>query len=169
MLAQHSIIPLFHESNVSTSEDPRGFVGGVGEPHAERLQQLQSSMEAGRQPSAAENRSRRTLGRLWQSQVNENHGKLRCLISSEPDGLYRARFHAKYAVPGFGYTVKLREPRVTTAGSASKKPTSVSWRVGFIVTRVMSIGRIFLRNALANMIAVKISNETARERGLEGR
>ena len=45
----------------------------------------------------------------WQSEVNGHHGKLRCLISSEPDGLYRARFHAKYArIFSFGYTVKLR-------------------------------------------------------------
>ena len=45
----------------------------------------------------------------WLSDVNGHNGRLRCLISAQPDGMFQARFHAKYwKIFSFGYTVMLR-------------------------------------------------------------
>jgi len=44
----------------------------------------------------------------WLSAVNGHHGKLRCLLSQEPDGHYAARFRATYLhILSFSYTVAL--------------------------------------------------------------
>jgi hypothetical protein len=48
-------------------------------------------------------------GGTWQSEANGHNGSLRCVVTQDKDGGYRARFHAIYAkVIGFGYTVPLR-------------------------------------------------------------
>jgi hypothetical protein len=45
---------------------------------------------------------------IWASEATGHTDKLRCIIEPEPDGKYRARFHAKYKkVLSFGYTVLL--------------------------------------------------------------
>ncbi|HZV33544.1 MAG TPA: hypothetical protein VFB72_03135 [Verrucomicrobiae bacterium] len=50
---------------------------------------------------------------VWLSDVNHHTGELRCVVTRSEDGMYRARFHAKYnKVLSFGYTVKLKvEPQ----------------------------------------------------------
>lgn len=45
----------------------------------------------------------------WLSGVNGHNGSLRCVVTSQKDGAYKARFHAIYRkVIGFGYTVPLK-------------------------------------------------------------
>jgi hypothetical protein len=45
----------------------------------------------------------------WRSDVNGHTDRLRCLITKLDQGLYQARFHAKYRkIFSFGYTVPLR-------------------------------------------------------------
>ena len=44
----------------------------------------------------------------WQSDANGHQGILRCLITRQTNGLYAARFHAKYRkLLTYGYTVPL--------------------------------------------------------------
>jgi hypothetical protein len=48
----------------------------------------------------------------WMSEVNGHHGKLRCIVTKQPD-VYQARFRAKYQkILSFGYTVPLKAERV---------------------------------------------------------
>jgi hypothetical protein len=64
--------------------------------------------EAGQHPVRAKSIEGRWEGR-WLSEVNGHNGKLRCLISRQPDGDYSARFRATYLkVLRFSYTVTLR-------------------------------------------------------------
>jgi hypothetical protein len=43
------------------------------------------------------------------SDINHHTGELRCVVTKREDGMYRARFHAKYnKVLSFGYTVPLK-------------------------------------------------------------
>src|SRR4051812_1908143 len=45
----------------------------------------------------------------WTSDVNGHNGRLRCVITELNQGIYQARFHAKYQkVLSFGYTVPLK-------------------------------------------------------------
>ena len=63
--------------------------------------------EAGRQPAQTNSIEGRWEGR-WLSEANGHSGKLRCLMSRQPDGDYAARFRASYMkVLRFGYTVTL--------------------------------------------------------------
>jgi hypothetical protein len=44
----------------------------------------------------------------WRSDSNGHHDELRCLVTKDDGGAYKARFHAKYRkVFTFGYTVPL--------------------------------------------------------------
>ncbi len=54
---------------------------------------------------------------VWVSDVNHHTDQLRCVITKKEDGVYRARFHAKYhTVLSFGYTVPLKiEPGTNPA------------------------------------------------------
>ncbi|HEX3800430.1 MAG TPA: hypothetical protein VH413_17180 [Verrucomicrobiae bacterium] len=54
---------------------------------------------------------------VWVSDVNHHTDQLRCVITKKADGVYRARFHAKYhKVLSFGYTVPLNvEPGTSPA------------------------------------------------------
>lgn len=48
----------------------------------------------------------------WQSDVNGHQGILRCLVTRQTNGLYAARFHAKYRkVLTYSYTVPLTVQR----------------------------------------------------------
>ena len=50
----------------------------------------------------------------WISQVNGHTDTLRCVITKKPDGIYSARFLARYhKVLSFGYTVGLKVQNVT--------------------------------------------------------
>ena len=49
---------------------------------------------------------------LWVSDANGHTGKLRCVVTRGDNGIYRARFHAKYRkILSFGYTVPLKVER----------------------------------------------------------
>jgi hypothetical protein len=48
----------------------------------------------------------------WRSEVNGHNNVLQCIVSRSEEGVYSARFHAKYKTPlqvtvSFGYTVPL--------------------------------------------------------------
>jgi len=46
---------------------------------------------------------------VWASEADGHTDKLRCVVTKNEDGTYRARFHAKYRkVLSFGYTVPLK-------------------------------------------------------------
>jgi len=48
----------------------------------------------------------------WISEKNAHSGRLRCLITPAGDGVYDARFHAKYwRILSFGYTAPLTVQR----------------------------------------------------------
>jgi hypothetical protein len=49
---------------------------------------------------------------VWMSDKNGHNGRLRCLISPTDNGVYNARFHAKYwKILSFGYAVPVRVQR----------------------------------------------------------
>lgn len=67
---------------------------------------------------------------VWLSDVNHHTGELRCVITKREDGMYRARFHAKYnKVLTFGYTVLLKvEPEAN--GSHFSGEANLGWYAG---------------------------------------
>jgi hypothetical protein len=66
----------------------------------------------------------------WLSGVNAHSGKLRCVIGEPEDGVYRARFDAKYEkVLSFGYTVPLKVEK-TDSGVSFKGEADLGWLAG---------------------------------------
>ena len=67
---------------------------------------------------------------VWLSDVNHHTGELRCVVTKREDGMYRARFHAKYnKVLTFGYTVLLKvEPEAN--GSHFRGEANLGWYAG---------------------------------------
>ncbi len=62
---------------------------------------------AAKKPAPASGLEGRWQG-TWKSDANGHHDQLRCLITQQPDGKYRALFHAHYGQwLTFGYTAKL--------------------------------------------------------------
>ncbi|MDA1274987.1 MAG: hypothetical protein O2960_13210 [Verrucomicrobia bacterium] len=62
---------------------------------------------AGSLPNATDGMQGRWAGK-WVSNVNGHSGALRCLVSKETEGNYKARFYAEYRrIFRFGYTVIL--------------------------------------------------------------
>ena len=67
---------------------------------------------------------------VWASEVNGHNDQLRCVVTKKQDGLYRARFQARYRkVLTFGYTVSLR---TAGAGEALKfqGDANLGWYAG---------------------------------------
>ncbi|MDB6125170.1 MAG: hypothetical protein JWQ71_4163 [Pedosphaera sp.] len=64
--------------------------------------------QAARQPAPPDDLSGRWQG-TWKSEPSGHTDQLRCLITRQSDGLYQARFKAKYhTVLTFGYTIPLQ-------------------------------------------------------------
>lgn len=71
----------------------------------------------------------RWLG-TWQSEVNSHNGILRCVVTKKEDGVYKARFHARYQrVLSFGYTVPLKA-QATTNGFTFSGDANLGWLKG---------------------------------------
>ena len=84
---------------------------------------------AGLTENAVEGIEGRWEGR-WVSDVNGHNGALRCLISKEPDGAYRTRFHAKYRrILSFGYTVMM-DVRQENLFSTFQGSADLGWYAG---------------------------------------
>src|SRR5262245_51375048 len=85
--------------------------------------------EASKSPQSVTELSGRWQG-VWTSDVNGHNGALRCIISPGTNGIYRARFHAKYRkVLSFGYTVGLKAERTDT-GFIFDGEANLGWLAG---------------------------------------
>jgi hypothetical protein len=75
------------------------------------------------------------LGRwrgTWLSDANGHYGSLRCVVTPNKDGTYRARFHAVYRkVIGYGYTVPLNVTETNRVFSFSGQ-ADLGWWAGGI-------------------------------------
>jgi hypothetical protein len=87
--------------------------------------------KAAKQPAPSDGLQGRWQG-VWLSDVNQHTGELRCVVTKQDDGTYRARFHAKYnRVLSFGYTVPLKvEP--ATNGFKFSGEANLHWYAGGI-------------------------------------
>ena len=67
---------------------------------------------------------------VWISDVTHHTDPLRCVVTRQADGTYRARFHAKYhQVLSFGYTVPLKvEPGTNTFNFSGE--ANLGWLAG---------------------------------------
>ena len=66
----------------------------------------------------------------WVSHVNGHKGALRCLVSKEPDGTYKTRFHAKYRrILRFGYTVMM-DVHQTNSVTSFQGAADLGWYAG---------------------------------------
>src|SRR5579872_1020933 len=65
---------------------------------------------------------------VWKSEVTGHTDQLRCVVTQESDGNYRARFHAKYhKVLSFGYTVPLKAEPVAGNDRKFKGEADLGW------------------------------------------
>ncbi len=84
---------------------------------------------AGQAPVPTGNLAGRWQG-TWLSEVNGHTDQLRCLVAPEPDGSFRARFHAKYRkIFSFGYTVRLNV-RTNDQRFAFEGEANLGWYAG---------------------------------------